>query len=810
MITLSLCMIVKNEEDTLKRCLDSVKGVFDEIIITDTGSTDKTKEIAGSFTDKVYDFNWIDDFSAARNYSYEQATMDYIMWLDADDVLLPLDRIKLIELKKTLDPTVDIVMLKYNVGFDARGNVTFSYFRERISKRLGNFKWMEPVHECLQIRGKIIRSDICITHKKKHASPPGRNIAIYDRMLAENRQLSPRGLYYYARELKDNKRYAEAIQYFNLFLDSGQGWLEDNISACIDLAKCHTLREDNKNSLRALLKSFEYDTPRAEVCCQIGYHYKSLKSYDKAAVWFKLAEKLERTEDIQGFVKSDYYGYIPCIELAVCYDKLGKIKEAVYYNNKAEKYKPNDPAVIYNKRYFEKITAAKPVPFTERKPPKRLLVVAHLFPPIGGSGVQRTLKFIKYLGDFGWEPVVATVENSAYPLKDPSLLKEIPEDMEVHRFPEVRQSGKEGIEAIAGLFKKVIGDTAVFREYLEAANQSPENALSGFLAIPDYYSGWGANLVNKIANSVDMSSIDAIYTTSGPYTDHIVGYCLHTAYNIPWVADFRDEWTNNPFAGYDRAGLRYRLELELESKIVRTAGKVLVVTPTMKENYRKLFSVEPGRLEEITNGYDEEDFKDFNKTTEATAVFQLYHNGITYGLRSPGPVITAVKQLVEKKLLPADRFRLVFAWSEKDESWRKTVKDYGLENCISFLGYMSHRDSLALCTESNALLLLVGMGRQNGSSYTGKFFEYLRIGKPILALSPPGSVVDKLLTASGRGINCEYDNIEDIKKGILLLYQSWEKKEPWVPKGSFDITIYERKKLTGRLATVLDALVPGR
>ena len=135
MISLSLCMIVKNEEKVLKRCLDSVKNIVDEIIIVDTGSTDKTKDIAKKFTKNIYDFKWIDDFAAARNYSFSKATKEYIMWLDADDVILKKDREKLLKLKENLDRSTDMVLLKYNTGFDENGNVNFSYYRERILKR---------------------------------------------------------------------------------------------------------------------------------------------------------------------------------------------------------------------------------------------------------------------------------------------------------------------------------------------------------------------------------------------------------------------------------------------------------------------------------------------------------------------------------------------------------------------------------------------------------------------------------------------------------------------------------------------------
>lgn len=357
MATISLCMIVKNEEDVIARCLNSVKDIVDEIIIVDTGSTDNTKEIVKDFTNKVFDFNWINDFSAARNYSFSKATMDYILWLDADDVILEEDRIKFKQLKESLDPAVDIVMMKYNVGFDDQGNPNFSFFRGRLSKRSRNYLWYEPVHEYLQTSGNIINVDICITHKKIKAPIPGRNLEIYEDIISKGNNLTPRGLYYYARELKDNGKYDDAIKYFTKFLDSEKGWLEDNIMACSELAKCYSINNDSKSSLKAMLRSFEYDTPRAELCCQIGYYYKTKENYHQALFWFDLATRLKKPENRWGFLNHDSWGYIPCIELCVCYHKLGNLEKAIEYNNKAAEYKPNDSSVLYNKKYFEELQA---------------------------------------------------------------------------------------------------------------------------------------------------------------------------------------------------------------------------------------------------------------------------------------------------------------------------------------------------------------------------------------------------------------------------------------------------------------------
>lgn len=352
-MTISLCMIVKNEEDILGRCLDSVKNVVDEINILDTGSTDRTIEIAKQYTDRVQTFEWIDDFSAARNTSFDMATKDYILWLDADDILLPEDAKKLKKLKKTLPPTVNAVMMKYNIGFDQKGVVTFSFYRERLVRREAGFRWKEPVHEHIEIGGHVINTDIAITHKKQHTAQSDRNLRIYQNVLKNKGSLSPRGTYYYARELYDHGQYEDAVKQFETFLQGGQGWVEDNINACIQLADCYERLQQPELRLRMLLRSFEYDTPRAKVCCKLGYYFKEKQEYQRALFWFELASARQTPNDNWSFVERDYEGYIPCIEASVCYWKLGDLDKAIHYNQLAGGYKPGNASVLHNQRYYQ-------------------------------------------------------------------------------------------------------------------------------------------------------------------------------------------------------------------------------------------------------------------------------------------------------------------------------------------------------------------------------------------------------------------------------------------------------------------------
>lgn len=355
MITISLCMIVKNEEKVLKRCLSSVCDLVDEIIIVDTGSTDKTKDIAHEFTDKVYDFKWINDFSKARNYSFSKATMDYILWLDADDVILPSDKEKFLELKNNINSSIDIVMMKYNVGFDEKGNVNFSYYRERLLKRSRNYKWESPIHEVIQPIGNLLYSDICITHKKEDYTYSSRNLEIFENMIAKNMTLDPRQQYYYSRELMYNNNYDKAIENFNIFLKNKNGWIENKINACLDLANCYNHLGQDDMYLPSLFKSFEYDTPRAEICTTIGIYFMEHQNYNLAIYWLEKSLKIEPNYQSGAFVQIDYYNYIPLLNLCVCYDKIGEYKMAYNYNEKAGKIKPNSTEYLTNKNYFKNL-----------------------------------------------------------------------------------------------------------------------------------------------------------------------------------------------------------------------------------------------------------------------------------------------------------------------------------------------------------------------------------------------------------------------------------------------------------------------
>lgn len=353
-VTISLCMIVKNEEEVLARCLDSVKDLADEIIIVDTGSQDRTKEIAYAYTNNVYDFVWTDDFAAARNFAFSKATCMYCMWLDADDVILPKDREGFQRLKEILSPETDMVMMKYNTAFDDNENPTFSYYRERLIANRRGYQWTGAVHETITPRGNIYYSDdAAVSHKKIHVQDPDRNLRIFKKLISEGNILDARQQFYYGRELYYHNQYEKAIKIFEDFLQREDAWAENQIDACKFIFYCNYQMGQKQEALSALFHSFIYDEPRAETCCEIGKYFMEHNAYERAIYWYQLAANAARRDTEGGFIQPDCYDYIPYMQMCVCYDKLGDYETANCYNEKAGNCKPNDRAYLLNKQYFQ-------------------------------------------------------------------------------------------------------------------------------------------------------------------------------------------------------------------------------------------------------------------------------------------------------------------------------------------------------------------------------------------------------------------------------------------------------------------------
>lgn len=356
MPTISLCMIAKNEEDVIDRCLKSVHHLVDEIVIVDTGSTDKTKDICRRYTERIFDFPWTDDFSAARNFSFEQATGDFIFWLDADDLLSEEDQKKFKKLKEALTPDVSAVSMEYQLSFTPEGKPSQSLRRYRLVNRRCSFRWVGAVHEYLEVSGNLLHSDVAVQHRPvSRDRDPDRNIRIYEKMLAQGVEFSPRDLYYYANELKDHGRYKDAVEYYEKFLATEKGWIEDVIGACNKLSECYKHIGDEARELEWALNTLKYDAPRAEVCCRIGDVFFRKEDYRTAVFWYSAAVAGANLKPgkVTMFENKAYSTWVPHLQLCVSYYRLGSYYLSYLHNELAGKYLPDDERIARNRTFLE-------------------------------------------------------------------------------------------------------------------------------------------------------------------------------------------------------------------------------------------------------------------------------------------------------------------------------------------------------------------------------------------------------------------------------------------------------------------------
>ncbi len=349
-------MIVRNEEAVLARCLDSVKDVVDEIIIVDTGSTDTTKQIALQYTENVYDFYWINDFSAARNESFSKATMDYCMWMDADDIFSEGEQRKFLQWKQNATPSsmADVVMMKYATAFADNGQPTFLYYRERLLRRDKGFIWKGRVHEAITPCGTIEHLDIYLEHHSTKTTYSKRNLQIYEEMQSAGEPFSPRDLFYYGRELYYHQQYANAIQILSDFLTKPAAFVENQVEACRIAAYCCYPLNKPTLALEFLLKGLSYRVPSGELCCDIAKHYFDRQQYEEAIFWYQSALHAPQKTENGGFILEQCYGYLPALQLSVCYDRLHNIPNALKYHKLAGNYSDNDTLYLQNDIYFSK------------------------------------------------------------------------------------------------------------------------------------------------------------------------------------------------------------------------------------------------------------------------------------------------------------------------------------------------------------------------------------------------------------------------------------------------------------------------
>lgn len=351
--SLSLCMIVKDEGKTLERCLNSVKSFINEIIIVDTGSKDNTVEIAKKFNAKIYKFKWIDDFSAARNFAFSKATSDYIMWLDGDDFINEDDIKKIESLLSNMDSSYDYISAEYILARNSEGKVSTSLRRNRIVKRQSAFLWVGNVHEYLAVYGKGLEGNFSIEHGKVKEYTD-RNLQIFKTMEKNNKKFTPRDIYYYANELFDNGYYKESIDQYNKFIDTKEGWIEDIKGAYLKTIRALNLINDKDKIVDVAFESLKIDTPTAEIACSLGEYYFEKENYNQAAFWYRVALDSRPSSLNMSLTNSDYYTWIPSLQLTVCYYNLGNLKCSYFFNELAASFDGDKEKIEYNREIFKR------------------------------------------------------------------------------------------------------------------------------------------------------------------------------------------------------------------------------------------------------------------------------------------------------------------------------------------------------------------------------------------------------------------------------------------------------------------------
>ena len=379
---------------------------------------------------------------------------------------------------------------------------------------------------------------------------------------------------------------------------------------------------------------------------------------------------------------------------------------------------------------------------------KKLLIIAYYFPPSGGPGVQRVLKHIKYLPEFGWQPIVLTVSNGQFPARDESLLKQIPESTIVSRIPIYEPydlyrffTGKKPGTAIdVNVIKKdsqKIGFKEKIAEFIRAT-----------LFIPDARVAWLFNAVKQGMKLIQEYDVEAIYSSSPPYTCSLIARNIKRKSNLPWISGFRDPWTgfiSSPKRWFLPAMVDKAMEHSVfkESDLVEAAWKGII-----KDALGKFPDLNPDKFIHIPNGFDSSDFPEVEQ--KRNSKFTVTYTGSMYGRRNPESFFKAIDLLIKNGEVDQDKIQLRFVGrfgAEVEEMFDKAA----FNNSIERISYMAHNESIGKLLASDALLLVVDESKESNEIVPGKVYEYLGCKKPIIAIAPHNSAIEDLIIATNGG-----------------------------------------------------------
>jgi len=430
---------------------------------------------------------------------------------------------------------------------------------------------------------------------------------------------------------------------------------------------------------------------------------------------------------------------------------------------------------------------------------KKVLIITYYWIPSGGSGVQRWVKFAKYLHEFGWEPIIYTPENPEFPSTDHSFENDIPANITVLKTP---------IWEPYNVYRKL---THKENEPIKAGFISENKKhgwkdklsvwIRGNFLIPDPRKFWIKPSVKYLTAYLNENPVDAIITTGPPHSMHFIGLGLKKNFpNLPWIADFRDPWTNIYF--YKDLKISWLADIihhRLERKIIQTTDCLLVVSKGMKDEFEKL---NPKRLEIISNGYDESDLK--SETTKLDLKFSISHIGLLTPKQNPYVLWKVLSEICfENAEFRSDlEIQLV---GNVDFSVLELIKKFGMEKQLTKLDYLPHNEAIAKQKSSQILLLLLMNELGNKCILTGKLFEYLAANRPVMAFGPEDGDAAAVLNETNAGIMIDFSNEITTRKVILEYYKLYKNEKLTV--ASKTLKQYTRRNLTIQLAQTLDSLV---
>lgn len=427
---------------------------------------------------------------------------------------------------------------------------------------------------------------------------------------------------------------------------------------------------------------------------------------------------------------------------------------------------------------------------------KRVLVILYYWPPAGGSGVQRGLKFVKYLRDFGWEPVVYTCANPQVPGWDESLAQDIPEGIEVHRTK---------IFEPYSLFKLLSGKG----KDEQVGMTLNDNESGGFgkrlgmwvranLFIPDAKMFWIYPSIRYLKKYLRKNPVDAIVSSGPPHSVHLIAKDLQKSTRTPWLADFRDPWTGMDwFKDLPLTPGSDAKHRKLEKMILQTADEVTVVGSGMQEELEE----KGGRsVEIITNGYDLDDSVVANDLDKE---FTIAHIGMMSTNQCHPILWQALSELIEELEGFGSDLKLKFV-GKVDAFGLEGIKKARLEDHLELIPYVRHSEAIKMQRESQLLYLTINNSPNAKGILTGKFFEYLAAKRPILAIAPKEGDIAKIIQETQAGTVSDFEDKEGLKGHIKTAYQKYKSGNLSVP--GFAIEQFSRRSLTGKLADLLDKI----